>query len=121
MSQSQPETTPPITDLADALAVLEAEPLSAAGRAALAVLRQAVLRQALPGAITPPLARLTGRQRQVAGLLAQGVSNRGVAVVLGISTGTAKLHVAAVLNRLGVSSREEVAWLLDPAGIADPH
>jgi non-specific serine/threonine protein kinase len=100
----------------DAFAVLEAEPLGDAARVALGRLRQALL-----GRAASPLARLTKRQRQVAGLLAQGVSNRGVAVVLGIREGTAKLHVAAVLNRLGVTSRDRVAQLVAEAGIDNPH
>jgi non-specific serine/threonine protein kinase len=81
--------------------------LSEAGRAALAVLRQALAMPATPSV------RLTRRQHQVATLLAAGVSNRGIAVVLGLREGTAKLHVAAVLSRLGAASREEVAPLLD--------
>jgi len=116
MNPTQPETVPSLVDLANALAVLEAEALSVPGRAALALLRRALL-----GGSTSALARLTGRQRQVAGLLAQGVSNRGIAVVLGIRDGTAKLHVAAVLNRLGVTSREQVAGLLPGAEIDNPH
>ncbi len=116
MQSSQPETAPTLTDIADAVAVLEAEALTERGRAALSLLRQALL-----AGHPSPLAKLTGRQRQVAELLAQGVSNRGLAVVLGISEGTAKLHVAAVLNRLGVSSREQVAPLLAAAGIDNPH
>jgi DNA-binding NarL/FixJ family response regulator len=116
MTPTQPKPAPSLADLVDAVALLEAEPLSDGARAALGRLRQAVL-----GRGAAPALRLTKRQRQVASLLAQGVSNRGVAVVLGIREGTAKLHVAAVLNRLGVSSREQVARLLTEAGIADPH
>lgn len=96
-----------------ALATLEAEPLSADGRTALATLRQAL------GASASPLERLTPRQRQVASLLAQGVSNRGIALVLGLREGTAKLHVATVLNRLGVDSREAVAALLHGAASSE--
>lgn len=107
---SQPDQDLSLLEISDALAVLEQEALSDAGRAALAVLRQALF-----GGKASPLARLTIRQRQVAMLLAEGVSNRGVAVVLGIREGTAKLHVAAVLNRLGVSSREQVARLVAAA------
>ena len=116
MSPSHPETAPTPVEIADAVAVLEAEPLSAAGRAALALLRDALLT-----GMVSPFARLTARQREVARLLAQGVSNRGLAVVLGISEGTAKLHVAAVLNRLGVSSRDQVAGLLPAPGIDNAH
>ena len=96
--------------LHQALATLAGEALSPPGRQALAVLQQA-----LAGAAAP-LQRLTDRQRQVAALLAQGVSNKGIAVVLGIRPSTAKLHVASVLKALDLSNREAVAGLLDAAG-----
>lgn len=102
----------PQPTVAEALATLARETLSEEGRAALAALRLAL-------AAPAPLAKLTRRQRQVASLLAEGVSNRGISVVLGIREGTAKLHVATVLNRLGVNSREEVAPLLDGAASSE--
>ncbi len=51
---------------------------------------------------------LTARQRQVAGLLAEGRSNREIAMGLGISIATVKDHVHAILRRLDLPSRSAV-------------
>ena len=56
-------------------------------------------------------ARLTGRQRDVLGLLRQGSSNRDIADKLGIGEGTVKLHVSAILRTLGVKNRTMAAAL----------
>jgi two-component system, NarL family, nitrate/nitrite response regulator NarL len=55
------------------------------------------------------LERLSARERGVARLLAAGRSNKEIAAALGISLGTAKDHVHAVLSKSGLSSRLEVA------------
>lgn len=55
------------------------------------------------------IASLTGRQHAVLNLLRQGKSNRDIAAELGISEGTVKLHVAAVLKCLGAANRTEAA------------
>ncbi len=57
------------------------------------------------------LERLTARQRQIAGLLAQGWTNKEIARRLGISPATVKDHVHAILSRLGLRRRAEVAAL----------
>jgi DNA-binding CsgD family transcriptional regulator len=48
---------------------------------------------------------LSPRQREVLGWLLAGKSNVEIAIILGISAETAKLHVSAVYRRLGVGSR----------------
>jgi PAS domain S-box-containing protein len=53
--------------------------------------------------------RLTPRQQTVLALLGAGLTNRQIAARLGTTEGTVKLHVAAVLKRLGVSNRTEAA------------
>jgi DNA-binding NarL/FixJ family response regulator len=62
-------------------------------------------------AAAPPdrTAGLTARQEEVLRLVGRGRSNREIAVALGISEGTAKNHVAAVLRALGVATRTEAA------------
>lgn len=55
------------------------------------------------------LDRLSPREREVARLLAKGQSNKELAAALGISLGTVKDHVHAVLRKSGCSSRLEVA------------
>ncbi|RKH07323.1 DNA-binding response regulator [Corallococcus sp. CA047B] len=50
---------------------------------------------------------LTPREREVLGLLAEGLSNKAIADRLVISEHTAKFHVNAVLAKLGVQRRTE--------------
>ena len=52
-------------------------------------------------------ARLTARQVEVLGLLADGLSNADIAERLVVSVRTAGNHVAAVLEKLGVHNRAE--------------
>ncbi|MBM2622972.1 AAA family ATPase [Actinoplanes sp. LDG1-06] len=52
---------------------------------------------------------LTGRQREVLKLLAEGLSNADIASRLTLSTKTVDHHVSAVLAKLGVSSRGKAA------------
>lgn len=55
------------------------------------------------------LAKLTERERQILGQLAQGKSNKAIAQEVGISLDTVKLHVRNVLAKLNLSSRVEAA------------
>jgi DNA-binding NarL/FixJ family response regulator len=56
---------------------------------------------------------LTERERQIACLLMQGLSDAALAKTLEIAPRTASSHVANLLKKLGVASRQEaVAWLL---------
>ena len=52
---------------------------------------------------------LTPREREILCLLAEGQSNKVIARNLGISDGTVKLHVKAILRKLSVHSRVEAA------------
>jgi len=52
---------------------------------------------------------LTAREREVAALLAEGLSNGEIARRLFISTKTASVHVSNILAKLGMASRAEVA------------
>jgi DNA-binding CsgD family transcriptional regulator len=52
---------------------------------------------------------LTAREREVAALLAEGLSNAELARRLYISPKTAAVHVSNILMKLGMSSRAEVA------------
>ncbi|WP_376989476.1 LuxR C-terminal-related transcriptional regulator [Bosea sp. R86505] len=58
-----------------------------------------------------PLSALSGRQRDVLALLAEARSNREIAAALGITEGTVKLHVAAVLKQLGAANRTQAAMM----------
>ena len=58
------------------------------------------------------LDRLTYRQREVAELVAQGLSNEEIARQLFLSLATVKSHLTAAMRRLGVRSRTELAILV---------
>ena len=51
---------------------------------------------------------ITARQRQVVELIAQGLSNDEIGVVLGISPRTAKAHSDALRQKLGVPRRRQI-------------
>jgi two-component system nitrate/nitrite response regulator NarL len=56
-----------------------------------------------------PFADLTPREQEILCHLAEGQSNKVIARNLGISDGTVKLHVKAILRKLNVHSRVEAA------------
>jgi non-specific serine/threonine protein kinase len=56
-----------------------------------------------------PLRPLTRRQQEVARLVAEGQSNRGIAATLVVSERTAEYHVQQILNTLGFGSRAQIA------------
>jgi two-component system nitrate/nitrite response regulator NarL len=60
---------------------------------------------------------LTPREMEILCHLAEGQSNKVIARELGISNGTVKLHVRAILRKLQVSSRVEAAVLAVEEGI----
>jgi DNA-binding CsgD family transcriptional regulator len=64
-----------------------------------------------PPAVTGPAA-LTPREREVALLIGDGLTNAELARRLYISPKTAAVHVSNILRKLGVASRTEVADLL---------
>jgi len=55
------------------------------------------------------LASLTGREREILGHLAHGLSNKAIARTLDISHDTVKLHVRHILSKLNLTSRVEAA------------
>ena len=55
------------------------------------------------------LPELTDRQLEVARLVARDLSNREIADRLGVTLDTAKAHVSALLSRLNLERREEIA------------
>jgi two-component system nitrate/nitrite response regulator NarL len=62
-----------------------------------------------PGSAASLVKQLTGRERQILGYVAAGMSNKAIAKALGISHDTVKLHVRHILAKLGLSSRVEAA------------
>lgn len=60
---------------------------------------------------------LTPREREIALLIADGLSNKQIASRLTISTRTAEGHVEHILSKLGFTSRTQVAaWVVSHAG-----
>jgi len=64
------------------------------------------------------LSELTPREQEILRYLAEGRSNKVMAKHLGISDGTVKLHVKAILRKLGVHSRVEAAVFAVEQGLA---
>ncbi len=54
-------------------------------------------------AMTRP--ELTGRQRQVVALLAEGITSKEIARLLGISIHTVKVHISVAMGRAGVHTQ----------------
>ena len=70
-----------------------------------------------PGGPTPEVpaaARLSPREREVAALIARGLSNREIAEHLVIAERTATNHVEHIFAKLGLRSRTQVAvWAME--------
>jgi predicted ATPase/DNA-binding CsgD family transcriptional regulator len=64
--------------------------------------------------------RLTPREREVASLIAQGLTNRAIASRLVIAERTVDAHVEHILNKLGCSSRTHVAVWAVEQGLRQP-
>jgi two-component system nitrate/nitrite response regulator NarL len=64
-----------------------------------------------------PFADLTPREYVILEHVAQGLSNKVIAKALDITDGTVKLHVKAILRKLGVHSRVEAAVMAVGAGV----
>ena len=72
---------------------------------------EALLRR-LEGSSTRSEGELTAREREVAALIAEGLSNREIAARLVVAQRTAEGHVENILSKLGFTSRAQVAgWL----------
>ncbi|WP_063036283.1 protein kinase domain-containing protein [Nocardia grenadensis] len=85
-------------------------------RMSAATARAYALREQATGTTAGPdrTARLTKRERQVAALVARGLSNRQIATELVVSPRTAQGHVENILTKLGFTSRAQIAaWIVD--------
>ncbi|MER6942974.1 LuxR C-terminal-related transcriptional regulator [Nonomuraea sp. NPDC000554] len=65
-------------------------------------------------------APLTRRETEIAGLVAQGMSNKEIAAALVIAQRTAEGHIEHILNKLGFNSRAQIAvWVGEQARAVD--
>jgi DNA-binding NarL/FixJ family response regulator len=65
---------------------------------------------------------LTRREREVATLVARGLTNAQIADALVISPGTARIHVERILGKLGLTSRVQIAtWVVREDASAQPR
>jgi predicted ATPase/DNA-binding CsgD family transcriptional regulator len=65
--------------------------------------------------------KLTARERQIAGLVARGLSNKEIASKLVISQRTAETHVEHILVKLGFTSRAQIAaWAVEQGAQPTP-
>ncbi len=71
--------------------------------------------------------QLTPREREILGLIGQGLNNQAIAERLHIEVGTVKNHVHNILRKLNVASRKDAALYLslvegqEPAAGPDPE
>lgn len=64
-------------------------------------------------------APLSPRERDVLRAIVRGSRNKEIAAGLGIAEATVKIHVAHILQKLGVDSRTTAAVLALKMGLAD--
>jgi DNA-binding NarL/FixJ family response regulator len=71
---------------------------------------------------SPAIGRpLTGRELQIATLIAQGATNREAAVALALSPKTVGAHLQRIYRKLGIHRRSQLAYLIGSATGPGPH
>lgn len=68
-----------------------------------------MFKQNLEKSMAPPDAGLTPRMEEIRSLLAQGMTNKHIALTLGISEGTVKNYLTEIFKILSVSNRTQAA------------
>jgi DNA-binding NarL/FixJ family response regulator len=66
------------------------------------------------------LAVLTGREREILGLVAEGLSNDEIAVRLYLSPLTSKTHVSRILSKLNARDRAQLVVIAYETGLVTP-
>ena len=105
--------------------LLRAIRLVAAGDALLSpsvtrrVVREFAERPARRGTPHSQLSTLTEREREIAGLVGEGLSNDEIADRLGVSPATARTHVSRAMVKLGARDRAQLVVFAYQSGLVD--
>lgn len=83
--------------------------------------RAAVSKDDLDKKLNKNVYNLTPREMDILSHIAKGESNKHIASELGIVDGTVKLHVRAVLKKLGVQTRVQAALLAVSENLCDDY
>ncbi len=73
-----------------------------------------------PPEVPPGLELLTEREREIVGLVAQGLSNQDIAERLFVSPATAKTHVSRAMVKLGARDRAQLVVFAYESGLVRP-
>ncbi|HEY3688667.1 MAG TPA: response regulator transcription factor [Streptosporangiaceae bacterium] len=86
------------------------------------ITRRVIARFARPGPAAAPAGvdRLTGREREVVGWVATGMSNDEIAVRLVVSAETIRTHVGRAMLKLGARDRAQLVVFAMHAGLGPP-
>jgi DNA-binding NarL/FixJ family response regulator len=109
----------PLPEIAAGIRAAAAGQSAIAPRVARAVV--ATVRSSAPAPEPRALPQLSGRERDVLALLADGCDNAEIARRLFLSPSTVKNHVSKLLEKLGVENRVQAAILAARSGLAGRH
>jgi len=79
-------------------------------------LRERVTQRMRHGQDDPRFDALTGREKQVLALIADGLSNKQIGAEIGLAEKTVKNYVSSVLAKLGLQSRTQAALMQTQGG-----
>lgn len=102
------------------LDLLNAIRSAAAGKPALHAEAQQFLMRQITGNVAPPHDSLTAREFSILQLIAEGKSNKEVALALSLTEGTVKGYVSTIFDKLDVADRTQAALYAVKHGLVKP-